>query len=132
MALAYSSTARNNRLDEITALIDGGSGAGKLRIYNGTRPSTGLTATTLLAECLFTDPAAPAASGGVLTMSAIADGTGLADFDATWFRVVDSDNVFVMDGNVGTISSDLNLNTISIVTGINVVINSFVITGGNA
>lgn len=133
MALGYNTTLRNTRLNAITTDIDKGAGAGKLRIYDGTRPATGGTATTLLAELTFSDPSFPAASGGSITASSItgdtsADATGTA----TWFRIVDSNNVFVMDGNVGTSGSDLNLNSTSISTGIAVDVTSFVITHGNA
>ena len=48
MALGYLVALRNNQLDEIPALIDAGVGAGKLKIYDGVRPATGGTATTLL------------------------------------------------------------------------------------
>jgi hypothetical protein len=56
---------------------------GKVRIYSGTRPATGGTATTQLAELPCNATFAPAASGGVLTMNAItsdasADATGTA------------------------------------------------------
>jgi hypothetical protein len=43
-----------------------------------------------------------------------------------------SGNTAVIDGNVGTSGSDLNLNTTSIVTGGPVAISSFTITAGNA
>lgn len=132
MALGMLAALRNNMLDEITALFDAGAGAGKLRIYDGTRPATGGTATTLLAELTLTDPSAAAASGGVLTLSAIADDASAdATGTATWFRIVDSNNVFVLDGNVGTSGSDLNLNSTAITVGGAVSVTSFVITAGN-
>lgn len=133
MALAYLTALRNNQLDEITALLDAGLGAGKLRIYDGSRPATGGTATTLLAELTLSDPSAGAASSGALTLSAItSDSSANATGTATWFRLVDSDNNFVMDGNVGTSGSDLNLNSTSITAGGSVAVSSFVITAGNA
>jgi len=133
MALAFGATTRNAWLDDITTLIDAGAGAGKIRIYDGARPATGGTATTLLAELTCTDPAAASSSGGVLTLSAIADDTSAdATGTATWFRVVDSNNTFVLDGDVGTSGSDLNLNSTSITAGDNVAITSFVITAPNA
>ena len=75
MALGMNATLRNNRADEITTLIDGGAGAGTIKIYDGTRPATGGSVTTLLATLTCTDPSAAAASGGVLTLSAITDDT---------------------------------------------------------
>lgn len=133
MALAYAETLRNARLDAIDTAVNGGDSAGLLRIYSGTRPSTGGTATTLLAQLTMSDPAFGAASSGTLTADSItgdtsADSTGTA----TWFRIVDSDGTFVMDGDVGASGSDLNLNTTSIVSGAAVEVTGLVITAGNA
>lgn len=134
MALGYAAALRNAQLDQITTRMDGGTGAGLLRIYDGTRPATGGTATTLLAELTLSDPSAAAASGGVLTFNAItADASANATGTATWFRIVQSDGTtHVMDGNVGTSGSDLNFNTTSIVAGAQVSVTSFTITAGNA
>lgn len=62
MALAFATTLRNAMLDEIKTALDAGAGAALIRIYDGTRPATGGTATTLLAELTCTDPSAGAAS----------------------------------------------------------------------
>lgn len=133
LALAYSTTIRNARLNAIRDAIDGGAGAGLLRIYDGSRPATGGTATTLLAELTFTDPCSTGASSGTLTMSAIAaDSSANNNGTATWFRCVDSTGTFCVDGSVGTSGSDLNLNSTTISSGQNVAVSSFVITGGNA
>jgi hypothetical protein len=133
MALALATALRNAMLDAINTAMNAGSGAALLRIYDGTRPATGGSATTLLAELTFTDPAAAAASGGALTASTItADASANATGTATWFRVVDSSGTFVMDGNVGTSGSDLNMTSTSIVATEGVDVTSFVITAGNA
>lgn len=130
MALAFSTTLRNNRLDQITSAI---GSSGFLRIYDGSRPATGGATTTLLAELTCNATFAPAASGGVLTLNAItADSSANATGTATWFRLVTSGGTFVCDGNVGTSGSDLNLNTTSIVSGANVSVTSFTITEANA
>jgi hypothetical protein len=130
MALAYSTTLRNNQLNQISSAI---GTSGLLRIYSGTRPATGGTVTTLLAELPLSATAAPAASGGSVTFNAItadssADNTGTA----TWFRVTTSGGAHVIDGDVGTSGSDLNLSSTSIVTGGTVSVTSFVIAAGNA
>jgi hypothetical protein len=133
MALSYATTLRNSRMDAITTAIDAGAGAGLWRIYDGTRPASCGTATTLLAELTFTDPAAPAASGGVLTFSSItADSSANATGTATWSRMVDSTGTCCVDGDVGTSGSDLNLNSTSINAGVQVSISSASITEGNA
>lgn len=133
MALAYNTTLRNARLDEITTAVDAGAGAGLVRIYDGTRPATGGAVTTLLAELTMSDPSFGAAAGGILTANGITDDSSAnATGTATWFRLVDSDSNFVMDGDVGTSGSDLNLNTTSIQAGLPVSITSFIITHGNS
>ena len=137
MALGYTVALRHSQLDEITTVVDSAAGAGLLRIYDGTRATdadTALGAQNLLAELTFSDPSFPAASGGDLTASAITDESSApATGTATWFRVVNSDaTTTVMDGDVGTSGSDLNLNSVSITTGGTVSVSSFVITGGNA
>lgn len=132
MAIAYSTTLRNTRLDAIDDAANGGAGAALLRIYDGTRPATGGTATTLLAELTFSDPAFGAAGSGIITASSITqDSSANATGTATWFRVVDSSATFVMDGNCGTSGSDLNMTTTSIVATQPVSCSSFVITEGN-
>jgi hypothetical protein len=131
MAVSYAETLRHAQLDAITTRA---GNAALLRIYNGSRPATGGAATTLLAELTCGSPFAGAASGGDLTANSIssdesADATGTA----TWFRIVQSDgSTHVMDGDVGTSNSDLELDSVSIVEGGTVAVTSFVITGGNA
>jgi hypothetical protein len=66
-------------------------------------------------------------------MSAItADASANATGTATWFRCVDSTGTCCVDGNVGTSGSDLNLNSTSINSGVQVSVTSFTITAGNA
>lgn len=117
-------------LDAITAAA---GASALLRIYDGTRPATGGTATTLLAELTCNATFAPAASGGVLTLNAITqDSSANATGTATWFRITTSGGTFVLDGSVGTTGSDLNLTTTSIVATQPVSVTSFTITEGNA
>lgn len=114
--LKFSTTLRNNMLDEITSLA--GTSA-KILIYSGSQPSGGGTATgTLLAQLTCNATAfAGAASGGVLTLNSItqdsaADATG----EATWFRLTKSDDTWVMDGDVSVNGGggDLQLDSTSI------------------
>jgi hypothetical protein len=131
MALAYDVSIRNAQLDAITTRA---GASALLRFYDGTRPATGGTATTKLAELTCNATFAPSASGGVLTLNAItADSSADATGTATWFRIVKSDGTtFVMDGNVGTSGSDLNMNSTSFTAGGSVATTSFTITAGNA
>ena len=131
MAISYDVVSiRNAMLDAITTRA---GASALLRIYDGSRPATGGTATTLLAELTCNATFAAAAASGVLTLNAITqDSSANASGTATWFRIVKSDGTtFVMDGNVGTSGSDLNLTTTTIVSTQPVSVTSFVITEGN-
>ncbi len=130
MALSLRTTLRNSRLDAIITDI---GNTGFVYIYEGTRPATGGTSTSTLAKLTLSSPAASASASGVVTLSAItadvsADKTGTA----TWFRITKNNDTFVLDGDVGTVSSDLNLNTVSITLGDPIGISSFILTEGNA
>lgn len=131
MALGMATALRNARLDAIATFA--GSGA-LLRIYDGTRPATGGTATTKLAELTLGSPLAPAASGGVLTLNAITqDSSADATGTATWGRIVKADGTtHVMDVSVGTSGADINFATVSFVAGAAVQVTSATITEGNA
>jgi hypothetical protein len=130
MALAYNVAIRNAMLDEVTV---GAGASALLRIYDGSRPATGGAATTLLAELTCNATFAAGAASGVLTLNAITqDSSANASGTATWFRIVKSDGTtHVLDGNVGTSGSDLNLTTTTIVITQPVSISSFTITEGN-
>ena len=133
MTLGIVTAVRNAGLDAINTAMNAGAGAALLRVYDGTRPATGGAATTLLAELTCTDPAAPAASSGVLTFSAITqDSSANASGTATWCRIVDSTGAFVLDGSVGTSGADYNLNTVTITAGVAVSCTSATLTAGNA
>lgn len=131
--LKYSTTIRNNMLDQITSAI--GSN-GLLRIYDGTQPTnvgTALGAQTLLAELALSATAAAGASSGVLTLNSItADSSANATGTAAWGTLTTSGGTRVVDFSVGTSGADLNLNTVSIVSGAQVSVSSFTITAGNS
>lgn len=134
MAIGIVTALRNTTMDAINAAINAGAGAGKCRIYNGSRPATGGAATTLLAELTLSDPASPGSASGVLTLSAITrDASADATGTATWFRVLDSNNAFVFDGSVTATGGggDMELINVSLTAGMPVEISSFVLTEGN-
>lgn len=127
-----TNAAASAAADAVVDLCDAGAGAATLRIYDGTAPATADTAlsgNTLLAQLTMSDPAFGAASNGVATASAItqdasADATGTASF----FRILDSNAVVILQGTVGTSGFDLNLNTVSIVAGATVSVTSLTYT----
>jgi hypothetical protein len=112
MALGMNVTLRNAWLDAITTAA---GASALLRIYNGSRPATGGTATTLLAQLTCNSTFAPGASSGVLTLNS-------------------NGSTHVFDGSVSTVAAgtgDLQLDSTSIVTGGTVAISSATITAGN-
>lgn len=132
MTTGYSTTLRNSQLDAITTAV---GNAGKLAIYDGTRPATGGTATTKLAEFTLGTPFAAAASSGSLSPTLPSNTNGLVASTATWFRITTSGGTFVIDGSVTATGGGgvLQLNTTAIVTGTNnVAITAFTISRGNA
>lgn len=127
--LKLSSTAVNAEADALSDLLDNGY----LRIYDGSQPAnanTAITSQVLLAELRFNATAAPAASGGVLTMNAITqDSSANATGTATWFRALKSDgSTVVFDGSVSTSGADLNLGSTSITSGASVAVTSMTFT----
>jgi len=132
MTISFATSLLNSRADQITAARDGGSGAGSIRIYDGTRPAKGGTATTLLAEVNFSDPSG-SSSNGVLTANNIAAQDAVANGTASWFREVDSGGAFVLDGSITADGGggDLEVNTTQIVVGNPVEITSYTITEAN-
>lgn len=131
MAIGMVTGLRNARLDAITTFT---GGSALLRIYDGTRPATGGTATVLLAELTCNATFAPAASGSVLTLNAItSDASANATGTATWARIVKADGTtIVLDCSVGTSGTDIILNTASIVAGAAVSVTSATITEANS
>lgn len=134
MTAGYSTTIRDARLTAIVTAIDGGAGAGLLRIYDGSRPATGGAATTLLAELTLSDPCG-SVSAQVLTFSAItADASANATGTASWARIVTSAGTFCVDLSVTATGGggDVQLSTVSITAGQQVTCTSATITAGNA
>ncbi len=112
---------------------------GKVRIYDGTRPTdadTAVGAQVLLAEPAYSatayGPAATSGSNSVATANAItADSAADATGTATWARHVTSAGVAVFDSNVGDSSdapTDIQMNNKSIQIGANVSITSLTYT----
>lgn len=131
-----SAAAATAAIAAIAARVDSGAGAGRIRIYTGTRPAGPgtTTAETLLAEFTCSDPAFVAGAAGVQNLDvtpALTD-TGIADGTAGWARFVDSaagaGAAGELDLTAGTSGTELILNTATISVGVNVEILSGSIT----
>ena len=105
-------------MDEITAV----AGASvKIKIYSGTQGAGGgATSATLLGTLTGAATFAAAASGGVLTLGAITgDSSADATGTASWFRMTQSDDTWVLDGDITVTGGggDLTLDSTGIVIG---------------
>jgi len=124
MAVTYSTAAKNARLDAVTALIDAGVSAGKLKIRDGSN--------VVLATLTLADPSAAAASGGVLTFDFdpdISDSSADATGTAANAIITDSADTTVISGlTVGTSGTDIVLDSVSITAGQTVTITAGTIT----
>lgn len=136
MATVISAAARNAACNAVVDLIDAGAGAGHVEIRSGTRPANPATAATgtLLATIPLNDPAFGNAATGVATAAttptALTDASADASGTATWFRVYDSNNVAIMDGDIGATGSgaDMELSATSIGAGQSVTVTSWTVT----
>lgn len=145
MAAQFTVGLRNNMLDQITAALDAGVGAGIIAIYSGTIPATVATAlsgNTLLAQLTFSNPVAAAASSGVLTFSAITqDASANATGTASWFRLYSSaDGATISEANAvmqGTVTAtggggDITFTSVSFVATEPISMTSWTITAPGA
>ncbi|MFD4474687.1 hypothetical protein ACFWPU_01020 [Streptomyces sp. NPDC058471] len=131
MAVRLSAALANALANAVDDTVNGGPAGGTVKIYTGTQPATADTAVsgTLLATFTMSDPAFGNAASGVITLAGVpltvaAAATGTAG----WFRISDSTGASVLDGSVGTSGNQINLNTTSITSGVNVTITSGTIT----
>lgn len=136
---SITTAARNAACDAVVDLVDAGNEAGQLRIYSGTAPAdvnASLSGNTLLAALTMSDPAFGSASSGVATASAITSDTSAdATGTATFFRIGSMNSgtfTPVIQGEIGTSGSDLNLNSTSITSGGTVAVSSFTYTQAGA
>lgn len=134
MTSKISNAAAIAACDAVVDRVDAGAGAGKLRIYDGTggvpaNADDAIGSQVLLAELTMSDPAygnavdinpGARATANAITGDTSANNTGTAAF----FRVLDSNDVPIIQGNVGTSGQELNLNTTSIVAGVSVQVSS--------
>lgn len=133
LGVATAIAAANAAVD----LVDGGTPASTLVIYDGTEPadpSVAITTEVALVTFELPDPAfgdaADTAGGGQATANAVTSVVADADGTATWFRIIDGDDNVIMQGAVTDTSGsgDLKVSSTSIVTGIEVSVISLTYT----
>lgn len=134
MALQYSTSLRNNQLDQIETTI---GTAAVLRLYTGSPPAdcaTAASGTLLLSLSLPADWMAAASAGSKAkagTWSGTASGAGTAGYFRVW------DSGITACGIQGTVTAtggggDMTLDNTSIANGQTVTVNTFTISAGNA
>jgi len=130
--LRLATATRNVMMDAVNTRVNVGSGAATVKVYSGTQPAdanTGLSGNTLLATFTLDDPAYGSSSAGVITLAGVPRATtGVAAGTATWFRMESSDPFTILDGDVGTSSATLILNTTTISIGVAVSITAGTLT----
>lgn len=133
--LKYSAALKTSQQ---TAVATAAGASAVLTLYSGSQPASPDTAVGAQVALSAHTCAATfgTASAGVLTVGAIANGTGTAGAGAgtaaTWYRLTTSGGTALVDGTVGTSGADLNLTgTTSIATGQTVSITSWTLTNGN-
>lgn len=133
MATRIPTAARNAACDAVVDLADAGAGAATIEVRTGSQPASANDSATgtLLATFTCADPAFGAASSGVATLASTPRSTtGAADGTAGWFRMKDSTGATVMDGSVTATGGggQIELNTTTISTGVNVQLTSGTVT----
>jgi hypothetical protein len=131
VATRIANLSRSAAADGVVDRLDAG-GAGSVEIRTGTQPSTAEdTATgTLLATLTLPNPAFGAASSGVATANAITAVAASATGTAGWFRAKSGGGATVLDGSCTATGGggDMQLNSTSLTSGVNVQITSWTVT----
>lgn len=137
--MKISTAARNAACDAVVDLLDAGSGAATLEIWEAVAGPIPTNATDVisdddtnykkLADLTFSDPAFGSASSGTATASAITQDSSVnKSGTAEFWRAKDSNGVVVLQGSVGTSGADLNFNTTTFVSGGTCQVSSFTVT----
>ena len=113
--------------------IDSGAGAGTIKIYDSTQPTnadTAIGAQVLLATLTYSDPSKSTGTGRTLTFNSITDDTSAVAGTAAWARIANSTGTTQFDCDVTATGGGgtIELNTVTIGTGVTVSITSFTMT----
>jgi len=137
MALKLSAAAAVAAANAVVDLIDTGTPASNLIIYSGTEPAGPADAITTQTELVVFDLPDPAfgnavdtVPGGTATAAAVTAVAAALTGTASWFRIVDGDDLVVLQGSVTDTAGggDLKVSSTSIVAGIEVSVISLTYT----
>lgn len=126
----FKLAARNDALDTVNVSV--GTTAAFV-MYAGVQPADVSSATTAANVSVASLPmtvtsAFGVAAAGIMTANAITDDSSAAGGSANWFSIEMTTGTRVIDGEIGTSGSDLNLNSQAITTGATVSISAFTVT----
>lgn len=136
MTIQQSNVAAKAALDAVTALLNSG-GAGKLRIYSGTKPTdcdTALSGNTVLVDFALNATAFAASTdanpNALATANAITGVNASATATATFFRLLNNAGTCVAQGTVTATGGggDCTVTTTSIVSGAPCTVTSMTLT----
>lgn len=100
MTLALSTAVKQARSTAVKTTIDAGTDVGKIKLYASPRPDAGAAPTSaLLATILLSDPCGTVDASGLHLTSPVPAQSGAAGI-VSWARVTDSDDNYIMDGDV--------------------------------
>jgi len=123
--------AATTAVKSISALIDGGGGAGYIIFYDSTIPATAdtaLGAQVALSTVTFSATSFVAGADGASTAASITGSTAGVAGTATWSRWYQNDGGTVLDCTVGTSGEDINFNSNIFSVGASVDVTSLTIT----
>lgn len=130
--MKITTAVRTAMCQALVDLIDVGASASTIQIRTGSQPSSPNSAATgsLLATITLDDPAFATASGGSADANPIDPVAGTGDGTAGYFRVLDGNGATIEDGSVSVTGGggDMQLNTTTISTGVDVLVTSWTIT----
>ena len=104
MSISHGTTARAAMCEAAVRVVDGGSGAGKLKFLT--------SGATVLCTITLSDPAFGSPSGASQSILSVPkSGTVSVGGTITQFYVTDSADVTIIAGTVGTSGADINLSS---------------------
>jgi hypothetical protein len=131
MATRISNAAASGACDAVVDRLDVG-GAGSVEIRSGAQPATADTAAsgTLLATLVLPATAFGSASNGVATANAISAIAAATTGTAGWFRAKSGGGLTIIDGSCTATGGggDMQLNSTSLTSGVNVQITAWTVT----
>lgn len=127
--IAFSSTLKQSRFDNIETAISAGSSLPKMNIYAGTRPANmgSPTGSTLVCTVLINRPVFKTKTGTTATINTALESNVLADGQPTWARIFDGNNNPMIDLDIGE-GLDVQVNQASFVAGSKLTVSALTIT----